>query len=67
MEPYQIFISYRREGGDSLAGRIADRLRLEGYDVFYDVETMRSGPFNKQILSAIENVVISCLCYHRLR
>ncbi|MBQ2725726.1 MAG: toll/interleukin-1 receptor domain-containing protein [Clostridia bacterium] len=55
MENYQIFISYRRDGGSDLAGRIADRLKQMGYSVFFDVESMRSGLFNTQILTAITN------------
>ena len=55
MEKFQIFISYRRSGGDILAGRIADRLLGLGYTVFYDVESMVSGLFNNQIYSAIES------------
>ncbi len=54
MENYQVFISYRRDGGDVLAGRIADRLTSMGYCVFFDVETMRSGMFNTQIYTAID-------------
>lgn len=53
MKNYQIFISYRREGGDSLACHLADRLTALGYKVFFDVESMRSGPFNTQILDAV--------------
>ena len=53
MDNYQIFISYRRDGGDALAGRFADRFNALGYKVFYDVESMRSGTFNTQILDAI--------------
>lgn len=53
MEKYQIFISYRRDGGDALAGRLADRFNALGYKVFYDVESMRSGTFNTQILDAV--------------
>lgn len=53
MDSYQIFISYRRDGGDALAGRLADRLRALGYKVFFDVESMRSGTFNTQILDAL--------------
>ena len=34
---YQIFVSYRREGGADLAGRIADQLKNLGYNVFFDV------------------------------
>ena len=51
---YQIFISYRRDGGDALAGRLADRLERLGYKTFYDVESMRAGEFNEQIYKAIE-------------
>lgn len=53
MEHYQIFISYRRDGGEHLAGRIADKLKEKGYTVFFDVESMRSGTFNTQIFKAI--------------
>lgn len=55
MPDYQIFISYRRAGGEYLAGRIADKLRSQGYSVFFDVESMRAGKFNNQIFSAIES------------
>lgn len=51
---YQIFISYRREGGEDLAGRISDKLTGRGYRVFYDIESMRSGAFNDQIYHAID-------------
>lgn len=51
---YQIFISYRRDGGESLAALLHDRLTRMGYRVFYDVETLRSGDFNKALLTVIE-------------
>ena len=51
----QIFISYRRERGADLAGRISDRLKGMGYDIFFDVESMRSGTFNTQIFEAIDS------------
>ena len=54
MTNYQIFISYRRTGGEDLAGRLSDKLTSLGYRVFYDVESMRSGTFNTQIYEAIE-------------
>jgi len=53
MKKYQVFISYRREGGSELAGRLSDRLSALGYEVFFDIESMRSGTFNTQILDAI--------------
>lgn len=51
---YQVFISYRREGGESLAALLHERLSRMGYHVFYDVESLRSGKFNTQLLSVIE-------------
>lgn len=54
MSDFQIFISYRRDGGEDLAGRLSDKLTGLGYKVFYDIESMRSGTFNTQIFSAID-------------
>lgn len=50
----QIFISYRREGGESLAHLLYERLTRDGYDVFLDVESLRSGDFNAALLDKIE-------------
>ena len=38
---YDIFISYRRDGGDTLAQLIYDRLTDRGYSVFLDIESLR--------------------------
>ncbi len=54
MDNFQIFISYRRDGGEFLAGRVSDKLSNMGYSVFYDIESMRSGTFNTQIFDAID-------------
>lgn len=51
---YDIFISYRREGGGATAGRINDMLTADGYSVSYDVDTLREGHFDKQLLERIE-------------
>lgn len=51
---YQIFISYRREGGESLAALLHERFTRMGYRVFYDVESLRSGNFNEKLLDVIE-------------
>ena len=51
---YQIFISYRRDGGESLAMLLRDRLREKGYQVFLDVESLRSGDFNEALYGVIE-------------
>lgn len=50
----QIFISYRRNGGEALAQLINDRLRNLGYEVFYDIESLKSGSFNTKLYSEIE-------------
>lgn len=51
---YDIFISYRRDGGDTLAQLIYDRLTARGYKVFLDIESLRSGKFNEKLLNVIE-------------
>lgn len=51
---YDIFISYRRDGGDMTAHIIYERLSKMGYSVFQDIETLRSGKFNTAIYEKIE-------------
>ena len=51
---YDIFISYRRDGGDTLAQLIYDRLTARGYRVFLDVESLRSGKFNEKLLAVMD-------------
>ena len=53
MSDYDVFICYRRAGGEALSQLLYERLTRDGYRVFYDVETMRSGKFNEQILQNI--------------
>ena len=48
------FISYRRDTGIDFAARLNERFSKEGYDCFFDVERMRSGRFDKQLYSKIE-------------
>lgn len=50
---YDIFISYRRVGGDFSAKQLRDTLENMGYRVFFDVETLRSGEFNVKLLEII--------------
>lgn len=49
----KVFISYRRDGGEYLAGRIYDYLTDRGLQVFYDIESMRNGMFNVQLYESI--------------
>ena len=51
---YDIFISYRRDGGESTAKILRDKLSELGYQVFFDVESLRSGDFNTKLYSVIE-------------
>ena len=51
---YNVFISYRRDGASELAQLLYSRLQADGYAPFFDVESMRSGKFNKQLFDRIE-------------
>ena len=51
---YDIFISYRRDGGEIMARLLYFMLINRGYTVFYDREAMESGRFDKNIQRAIE-------------
>ncbi|MBR5301366.1 MAG: BspA family leucine-rich repeat surface protein [Clostridia bacterium] len=48
-----IFISYRRDGGDMTAMYIYQSLKERGYNVFYDLEVLRAGQFNDELLNNI--------------
>lgn len=51
---YDIFISYRRDGGEVTARILRDSLTQRGYKVFFDVESLRSGAFNTKLYSVID-------------
>ena len=55
MNSSDVFISYRRDGGDMTAMYIYQELRDRGYSVFYDVEVLRSGKFNEDLLRQIQS------------
>ena len=70
---YDVFISYRRDGGDSFAMILKNELKERGLKVFHDVESLRSGDFNKQLYDEIEksgkvvlvlppNALDRCIC-----
>jgi len=48
---HDIFISYRRDGGEYLAGRVKDALRSRGFSVFMDVEDLKSWKFYEALLA----------------
>lgn len=49
-----IFISYRRETGEFLARCLYDELSKNGYNVFYDIESLNAGVFDEQIYQRIQ-------------
>ena len=51
---YDIFISYRREGGYDTAKHLNDLLVRDGYRVSFDIDTLRNGNFDTQLLTRIE-------------
>ncbi len=52
---FDIFISYRRDGGVETARLLYERLTNAGYRVSFDMETLRSGKFNTQLYERIEH------------
>ena len=50
-----VFISYRRDGGDMTAMYFYQALKERGYNVFYDLEVLRAGKFNEALLSSIDS------------
>jgi hypothetical protein len=46
---FEIFISYRRKGGYDTAKLIYDRLRMDGYSVFFDIDTLEKGDFDNEL------------------
>lgn len=69
---YEIFISYRRSGGDVLAKLLYETLRYKKYSVFFDHESLSSGVFGEKILATIRRskdviVVLSRECLPRCK
>lgn len=54
---YDIFISYRRDGGFETAKHLNDLLCHDGYSVSFDIDTLREGDFDKALLARIEQCV----------
>lgn len=54
MEKYDIFISYRREGGYDTAKHLYDLLSRDGYKVSFDIDTLRNGDFDTSLLNRID-------------
>jgi hypothetical protein len=46
---FDVFISYRRKGGYDTAKLIYDRLRMDGYSVSFDIDTLVNGNFDVEL------------------
>ena len=67
---YDVFISYRRDGGFETARHLYDLLTRDGYSVSFDLDTLRSGRFDTALLSRIDKctdfiIVLSPGCFDR--
>lgn len=51
---YDVFISYRRDGGFETAKHLNDLLVRDGYSVSFDIDTLREGNFDNTLLERIE-------------
>jgi len=49
MSNFNVFISYRRKGGFDTAKLIYDRLRMDGYSVSFDIDTLENGNFDNEL------------------
>lgn len=72
MKSYDIFISYRREGGFETAKMVQEKLKSLGYKVFLDYDALRSGKFNEQLYAKIEEckdfiLICSPNCFERCK
>jgi hypothetical protein len=51
---YDIFLSYRRNGGYVTAKHLYDLLSRDGYNVSFDIDTLRNGDFDVELLKRID-------------
>lgn len=67
---YDVFISYRRQGGGADARMMYDRLSNDGYSVSFDMDTLKNGNFNEELLKRVAEcknfvVLLSKDCFER--
>lgn len=67
---YDVFISYRRQGGGADARMMYDRLSHDGYAVSFDMDTLKNGNFNEELLKRVAEcrnfvVLLSENCFER--
>jgi hypothetical protein len=52
---FKIFISYRRKGGYDIAKLVYDRLRIDGYSVSFDIDTLERGNFDTELEQRVKD------------
>lgn len=55
---YDVFITYRREGGKQYARNLQLMLQLRGFSVFFDYDELTDGPFRPEIETAIRECAV---------
>ena len=55
---YDIFISYRRDGGSEFARSVKSALEGRRYSVFLDFDELKDGKFDERIIMAIEQAPV---------
>ena len=66
MNKYDIFISYRRDGGYDTAKHLYDLLTRDGYSVSFDIDTLRNGDFDIELLKRVEECVDFILILNKI-
>ena len=55
MKKYDVFISYRRNGGDMTAARLYEALKNKGYRVFLDTKELGACQFDERLKEVIRD------------
>ena len=58
---YDVFISYRRATGTNDARLLEQALKVRGFNVFFDYDSLRNGKFDEHIYKAIEDAPVFIL------
>lgn len=71
MKNYDIFISYRRDGGYDTAKHLYDLLDRDGYRVSFDIDTLKNCYFDEELLKRIDQctdflLIVDSHCFDRL-
>ncbi|KAK7087330.1 hypothetical protein V1264_021399 [Littorina saxatilis] len=54
LRPIDVFICYRRSSGSQLASLLKVHLQLRGFSVFLDIDRLRAGKFDENLLLSIQ-------------